>query len=389
MKFVILTTTMLLILASEGWSQGVVLQAPGGAAQAVELPATTQESTTKDSSNAGEKKSDGSPTAEVKQTTLLEGLNSPFSICISSVDGRMFVAESGALRIVEIKEGKALPVYSKFSKSKFRGYEVGPLSLHVETGEMFVGHDDDKGLGNVSILKIPDSDSDNSPEAELKSTTTLAKTDEEATKLGQFSSLVVKHSVAYVVTNGDEENGWIAMSEMAEGKLKPLRPTIATAVKSSFANPSSVIVSRNGAYILVSQMGSTSEQKDSRLTFYSLQGKLKLNLEVDLHDIVALAYSPNRKHLFALDASLADPTKGGLYKLIGAGQVKCKVKKLADLSYPTSMAFDSSGNLFITQLGGPPGSEEAKNGKVTKFEGLDVMPELKTESTETKESKAE
>jgi hypothetical protein len=103
------------------------------------------------------------------------------------------------------------------------------------------------------------------------------------------------------------------------------------------------------------------------------------NFEVDLHDIVALAYSPDRQHLFAIDYNFADPSKGGLYKLIGKGAGKCEAKKLQDVSYATSMAFDSKGNLFIATLGGPPATDGKPIGKLMKIEGLDEKPE-ETES---------
>ena len=96
-----------------------------------------------------------------------------------------------------------------------------------------------------------------------------------------------------------------------------------------------------------------------------------------------MAYSPSRKHLFAIDYNFADPTKGGLYKLIGKGADKCDIKKLQDLPYITSMAFDSKGNLYLTSLGGPPTTDGKPTGKLIKIEGLDDRPvESDKESSE-------
>jgi sugar lactone lactonase YvrE len=192
--------------------------------------------------------------------------------------------------------------------------------------------------------------------------------------------------MVYVVTRGDEENGWIALSEIKKEKLSALTPSIPTAKRTGYAGPTCSTVSPAGEYLVVSQMGKEGEAKDSRLVFYTLQGKLLRNFEVELHDIVSLAYSPNRKHLFAIDYNYADPTKGALYKLIGSGADKCDVKKLQDLAYTTSMVFDSKGTLWITTLGGPPVSDGKPNGKLIKIEGLDDTPVESDSEEEESES---
>jgi hypothetical protein len=311
---------------------------------------------------------------EVEVSTLVDGLKNPFSITIEPESDRIFVAESGAQRIVEIKEAKPVLVAGDFPASKYRGYDVGPLSVFCPKPNMLVaGFDDDNGVGNLALLKLAAEEADAKTSVKARQSVAF-KPKENGSKLGQFTSLIAKHSVVYVVTNGDADNGWIALAELQNETVQSFRASIDTAKKSSFPNPTCVTVSPGGEYLVVAQMGKEGEAKDSRLTFYTLQGKIKLNLEVGLHDIVALAYSPNRKHLFAIDYNYADPTKGGLYKLIADGADKCKVKKLQDLSFATSMAFDSKGNLYVTKLGGPAGSENADQGKLLKITGLDQNP---------------
>ena len=134
-------------------------------------------------------------------------------------------------------------------------------------------------------------------------------------------------------------------------------------------------------------MGKRDDTTDSRLAFYSLGGKLLDQFPVELNDIVAIAYSPNRKHLFAIDHHFSDPRQGGLYKIIAAKEKGCTVKKIADLSYATSMAFDDSGTLWVTTLGGPPSQDNTDPaGTLIKIEGLDEPFEVDRKSVESLES---
>ncbi len=322
-----------------------------------------------------EKDKDKRKPGEIAVSTVVEALDNPFSITIEPESDRIFLAESGAQRIVEIKDGKIVPTAAEFDAVTYRGYDAGPLSVFCPAENvLLVGHDDASGEGSLTLLKIkPNAEDAAKPEVTRK-TITIEKKNSES-KLGQFSNIMVKHSIIYVVTHGDEENGWIALAEFQNGKVTSFRPSIPTAKRSSYPGPTCSTVSPGGEYLVVSQMGKEGAAKDSRLVFYTLQGKMLRNFEVDLHDIVALAYSPDRKHLFAIDYNYADPSKGGLYKLIGKGAGKCEAKKLQDVSYATSMAFDSTGNLFITTLGGPPATDGKPIGKLVKIEGLDEKPE--------------
>jgi len=319
---------------------------------------------------------------EIVVTTVVEGLNNPFSVSIDGDLDRIFVAESGAQRIVEIKDGKAVEVAGEFDAQPYRGYNAGPISLFCP-GEnvLLVGHDSKEGVGSLTMLKMKPN-SEDATKTDIKRETVQIEAKEGDAKLNQFSNILVKHAVIYVVTRGDEENGWIALAEFQKEKITSLRPSIATAKLSNFPGPTCTAVSPAGEYLVISQMGKEGAAKDSRLVFYTLQGKMLRNFEVELQDIVSIAYSPGRKHLFAIDSNSVDPAKGGLYKLIGKGAKKCDVKKLQDLSYATSMAFDSKGNLYITSLGGPPTTDGKPNGKLIKIEGLDDRPDEPNEGDE-------
>lgn len=304
--------------------------------------------------------------------TIVEGLNNPFSLTIEKETNRVYVAESGAGRIVEIKDGQAVELADDFPVTEFRGYAAGPLSV-FSAGEsvLLVGHDSDAEKGSITRLKekLRDEDADAAEPEFDRQTVTIDNS--PGPKLRQLSNLLLKHGTVYAVTHGDKKNGWLAVADIRAEEVTSLSPSIATTRDTERTEPSCVTVSPSGAYLLVSQMGQRGPANDSRLVFYTLQGKLLSHFDVELNDIVALAYSPNRKHLFAIDYSFADPDKGALYKLIGNGSDGCTTRKLADISYVTSMAFDASGALWLTSLGGPPSTDGKLNGKVIKIEGLD------------------
>ena len=371
-----------------------------GQVKIVPVPAASSATTTTTpaTDSADEKKDDEEKKEEDKRkpgeiviTTVVEGLNNPFSISIEDVSNRIFVAESGAQRIVEIKDGKAVAVAGDFDALNYRGYNAGPISVCC-AGEnvLLVGHDSVAGKGMLTKLKITPNAEDPT-KTDVKRDTTEIEVKEGEPTLNQFSNIMVKHSVIYVVTRGDEKNGWVALAEFQKEKITSLRPSIATAKLSSYPGPTCSTVSPGGEYLVISQMGKEGSAKDSRLVFYTLQGKMLRNFEVELQDIVSLAYSPTKKHLFAIDYNSAEPAKGGLYKLIGKGAKKCDVKKLQDLTYATSMAFDSKGNLYLTSLGGPPTTDGKPTGKLIKIEGLDDRleepdDEEKEEDKEEKDS---
>ena len=387
-----LILSLLVILC---WSPALghcqTLIAPIGSSTTTDATESKEENK-KDEDKEKDKKDKRRP-GEIVVSTAVEGLNNPFSIAVDGDANRIFVAESGAQRIVEIKNGKAVEIAGEFPASTFRGYQAGPLSLFA-AGEnvLLVGHDDEKGVGSITKLTEASDAKDEPGKDKAKpkfERETVAIENPGGATLGKFSNLMVKHTMVYAVTHGDDENGWIAVSEIKDEKLTTLRPSIPTAKRSSYPGPTCATVSPAGEYLVVSQMGDDKNAKDSRLVFYTLQGKMLRNFEVELNDIVALAYSPGRKHLFAIDYNFSDPTKGGLYKLIGKGADKCDIKKLQDVSYATSMVFDSKGTLWITTLGGPPSTDGKPNGKVIKIEGLDDSPESIEDAEDADEEDAE
>ena len=128
-------------------------------------------------------------------------------------------------------------------------------------------------------------------------------------------------------------------------------------------------------------MGSRDTPGDSVLAFYSPVGELLDKFPTGLNDIVALAYGPRKKRLYALDFNWANPREGGLYRLVGVDNEEgCEAKLIAKLHRPTAMAFDRRGNLYVTTIGfdapqsrdlAPSENVYENNGKLLLFVELD------------------
>lgn len=315
-------------------------------------------------------------------TIVNKTLNTPFSLTVEARTNRVIVAESGAMRIVEIKDGEVIELAGDFPESQFHGYPVGPIAV-TSAGEsaMLVSHRSPAGKGALTrLLRNNAQDEDEVPDFDRQTVEIESMEDWE---LGPLSQVMLKNSLVYAVTGGDPATGWIAIAGIQHKKLMPLSPLIPTSRHTGCESPSSIAVSPDGAYLVVSQMGQRDDRADSQLAFYSLGGKLLAQYQVELNDVIAIAYSPNRKHLFAIDHHFSNPQRGGLYKIIGvepvAGNVsgsneRCRVKKIADLSYPSAMAFDDSGTLWVTTLGAPArdaATDAGPAGTLVKIEGLD------------------
>ena len=73
--------------------------------------------------------------------TVLEQLNNPCGVAVQPETGHVYVAESGAGRVVRIVEGKAQPVIVNFPLDVYgKGpqYKIGPLGLAFASKDVLV-----------------------------------------------------------------------------------------------------------------------------------------------------------------------------------------------------------------------------------------------------------
>ena len=84
--------------------------------------------------------------ADPEATVVVDGLNNPCGIAVQPETGHIFVADSGAGRVIRIVEGKSQDVITGFTADIYgKGpmYNIGPLGLvFLDTNTLIVGGGD-------------------------------------------------------------------------------------------------------------------------------------------------------------------------------------------------------------------------------------------------------
>jgi sugar lactone lactonase YvrE len=316
--------------------------------------------------------------AEEKVETVIEGLTNPCGIAVQPETGDLFVADSGAGRVIRVQigeDGKATQsdvitglggdVYGKGPI-----YDIGPLGLaFLDKNTIVVG-----GGGKVDVdeliyvFEVPEAGSAAITADDAKAKLgPLGKTEEVAAE-GNYYGVAIAGGAIYASANGDDTKGWIVKAAIEDGKFGELERSIATKEAVNVDAPVALTVDSRGN-LVVGQMGEINVPNDSLLSFYSPKtGELRLNLETGLFDITGLAYSP-KGHLYATDYAWMAAEEGGLFRLDaeGKGQEQTiKAVKIASLDKPTAIAFGKDGAMYITTIGASE-NEEDKTGKLVRL----------------------
>ena len=323
------------------------------------------------------------PKNSVTVETVVEGLTNPCGVAVQPGTGHVFVADSGALRVVRIVEDKIEPVITGFPQKDEEGSEtrndLGPLGLSfIDQNSLVVGEGGQPaGEDMLRVFKVPAAGADpiTADEMEGDAQRLVAEPDADLVGEGNFYGVSVIGTSVFVTCYGDKAKGWLGKADVVDGKLTNFNRSIATAEKTGVAGPFAVTRSPEG-YIVVSQTGEIGDATDSLLTFYdeSEEELADWKYETGLKDITGLAYGPKRGRLFAIDFSRNSTSKGSLYKLVADTTTTCKAVKLTDLDGPTAMAFDPQGNLYVTVMGTKTEGQDGPNGKLLVIKGLDDKP---------------
>jgi DNA-binding beta-propeller fold protein YncE len=311
--------------------------------------------------------------AEAETTTVLEGLNNPTGIAIQPETGDVFIADSGALRVVRLVDGKAEEVITGFSKDIYgKGpmFDIGPLGLaFIDKNTLVVG-DGGKpdGEEQLAVYTIP-AKGEKAITADKSKFSFKLEPAEGIVGEGNFYGVALNNNAIYVTCNGDDTKGWVAKADINGTKVENFRRFIATKELVEVDAPVAITMSPRGE-IVVGQMGEINIPEDGLLTFYNAKsGEKLMNMKTGLFDITGLAYSP-KGQLYAVDFVWMDTTKGGLYQLIAEknnGEQTLKTEKLASLDKPTAMAFGKDGSLYITVIGTAKEGEGKPSGKLLKI----------------------
>jgi hypothetical protein len=311
---------------------------------------------------------------------IVDRLNNPSGVAIQPETGDVFVADSGALRIVRIVEGRIEPVITGFTRDAYGKspiYDIGPLGLLFLDKDTLVvgGGGKPDGEEMLRVYKIPAADKPAISADQTHGTAMMLSAKGDLVGEGNFYALAQGKQGIYVTCNGDDEKGWISLAKLEGGKLASFERKIATKEKIKFNAPVAITISPE-KQIVVGQMGAITQVGDSQLSFYDEDGELLDNFATDLNDITGLAYGPQHKRLFATDFNWLNTDKGGLYKLIAIqdNYEKCKAQELLKLKKPTALAFHPNGDLYITLAGNMSEGARKPDGKLIVIKGLDIDP---------------
>ena len=316
----------------------------------------------------------GDESAQFVVETVAGGLDNPCGLAVrpgAPVGGayELFLSESGAgqvLRLTTDKPSEAAPAITGFPLGEFGEkpkYKIGPLSLEFITrAKLAVGTG---GLPNgedvVQVYALPQDGAPLSYEQAEYHVGPVSGGPRSKTGEGNFFSLAKidddAEKALFVVSEGDDAEGWVLKASMTANKLADLQPFIATRRISGVPRPAAVTVNPKprAHYLLVGQRGETGDERDSVITFYGpASGEPALSLKTGLFDLAALAYSQTSGDLYALDFAWADPRAGGVYRIDAAqveGRESARAVKIAAIERPTALAFTPDGALYVTAFG--------------------------------------
>ena len=309
--------------------------------------------------------------ADVKPYPVVIELDNPSGVGAHGLTGHVFiVARTGVYRL----DPKSNPLKAVFEVNGFptdiygKGpkYNIGPLGVGFLGDSQLIIADGSQPDGKeiVRIYRISASAPATPAKADSQEITLgpIAPGSKESPKgEGNFYGVAVTKNAIFITSNGDDTKGWILKADLKDGKPGKLTPFIATKPLVNVDAPVGITVSPEGQ-LVVGQMGEMTVPNDSLLSFYDpATGKLLKNYKTGLSDIAGVAYSPKSGKLYCVDFSWSAPEKGGLFRLDISGDT-VKAEKIVKLDKPTALAFDKTGNLYITQFG-----TQAKGS--TKFAG--------------------
>lgn len=309
--------------------------------------------------------------------TVLEGLNNPSGIAIQPGTNHVFVADSGAQRVIRVIDGKVEEVITDFPKDVYgKGplYDIGPLSLLFIAQDTLVvgGGGMEDGEDTINVYKVPAAGEPAIKADKIEGEPKMLPATGDAPGEGDFYGMAKTGKGIFVTCNGDDAKAWIALATLADGKITEFTRSIALKEETNVNAPVAITFSPDG-FLAIGQMGSTKTAGDSLLTFCDPEdGKIVDTFKLGLNDVTGLAYGPKRGRLFATEFNWANKAEGGLVKVVGVDD-GCVCHPVLRLEKPTALAFAPNGDLYVT-LAGDTSEGSEPDGKLIVIKGLDEDP---------------
>jgi predicted regulator of Ras-like GTPase activity (Roadblock/LC7/MglB family) len=301
--------------------------------------------------------------------TLLEGLDRPTAVVVQPQSGKVFVAESGAGRIVVVADDKSTRQAIVADKPAASGHARSPLQLvFFDQATLLVADGGfTAGAEKLRLFGIAEKGTPFKYPADARTEVTLATSDDKP--LGAIASLAMGKGNLYAAIEA-ADGGLVARSVVSGTKFSIMQPF--TAIEPG--RFTAIAVSPRGEVVASRITKGESGPACSLAFFSSSTGRKLMELEAGLTEITALAYDPQTGLLYALNGSALDGSaldgsenSGGLYRLDRALSSEATpgvmATKIVGLERPTAMAFAAEGSLYITLRGG----NDAANGRLVRL----------------------
>jgi hypothetical protein len=316
---------------------------------------------------------------------VLTGLKNPRDVAVrpegSGEAYEVFIAESGAGRVVKILSGKPekrIDVISGFSIKPANDDNPSFPGVHslefLDHMRLVAAGGDEDGAPFVRLYELPEPASPLTAD-QHKHEANVPETGKEP----NFNAHVFR-GVARTQPNdrvgdfllvfapNDGQSTGLVYVPVRSGSLGDVAPARLKNTGDEF-EIGAIAVGSNG-YVVVAGNEHGDSTGPSRLSFFSpLDRRIIMQVPTDLKRIVAIAYSPKSGNLFVVNSPTTDSGGAGIYRIDRAarpGAAACKAVKIADVGSPTAIAFAPDGALYVTASGEP---KDKSSGTLLKLTG--------------------
>lgn len=317
----------------------------------------------------------------VRIERIAGGLNRPAGMALQPGTGDLLVAERGAGRVIRITKDGISEVIAGFGAEGGGSSPALPVSLaFLDRAVILVGTASEGPAADpLLVFELPRAST--GPLNADRDRTYGGRLDAEGDQpaCGVLSAIAVHDQAVFVICRESRgPQGWIARANRYRSELSGFERLVklegeagpdaeGTMAGALLLTPGNLLVAGCG------QAGNAAG--GARLKFFRREGDRLGQYQTGLQNIVALAYSPERKRLFALDSGEGNPARAGLYKLarIRGATDHCDARRLEGLplTRPVSMLFDGEGNLLIADEGAVEGDLSGA-GTIWRIHGLDA-----------------
>ena len=324
---------------------------------------------------------------EAAVTTILGGLQTPCAVAVRPEGGQpseVFVADRGAGRVVRVVANRpdvADEVITGFpinASDSDKPNSPGIQSLFfLDHLRLVVAGGDAGGKPFIRLYELQDLEGVLRFDEHKQTADPPADDDHATNSIRSFHDLArtrpndrVADALLMAAAGEHGPAGlWkVAVRANTIGEIAP----IDAAKESEHVAAIGGIAIANAGYIVIAADAESGAEHHAALKFLNpVDGRVALQIQTELPNIVGLAYSPTTGNLYAANYAPENKSADGIYRLDDAGKSgkpACRATKIAATPRPTALAFGPDGTLYVTALGRPD-EKNHNSGALLKVEG--------------------